>query len=211
MLWMILPLALALSPQQNPRVEYVISELVGSGFSQPEAEAFFADPRVKAYPPRTIQPRTIDWDAIIQGLVAPASVRRGKQFLAEHEATLRRAEEAYGVEKEVLTAILRVESNLGQNSGRYVVFNAYYTYLIQSEQERAMEMGRREPGGAGGLLPGAAGKRLLWGARLLRRGHGAGPVFAVVGHEVGQRRQRRHGRQPLRVRRRALQCSELPD
>ena len=51
MLLIILPLVLALAPQQNPRVEYVISELVQNGFTQPEAEALFADPRVKAYPP----------------------------------------------------------------------------------------------------------------------------------------------------------------
>ena len=56
--------------------------------------------------------------------------------MAKYEATLRQAEETYGVDGEVLTAILRMESNLGLNSGRYVVFNAYYTYLMQSEQER---------------------------------------------------------------------------
>ena len=182
MLWMILPLALALSPQQNPRVEYVISELVVSGFSQSEAEAFFADPRVKAYPPRTIQPRTIDWDAIIQGLVAPASVRRGKQFLAEHEATLRRAEEAYGVEKEVLTAILRVESNLGQNSGRYVVFNAYYTYLIQSEQERRWKW-------AAAPTPAACG------TRIRGSGRGGGTQAPAT---PGVRRHRRASRREFR-------------
>jgi len=136
MLWMILPFALALGPQQTERVEFVISQLVENGFSQPEAEALFRDPRLEEYPPRVIQPRTIDWDQIIAGLVAPASVRRGKQFLAEHEETLRRAEETYGVEKEVIAAIVRLESNFGQNAGRYVVFNAFYTFLIQSEEER---------------------------------------------------------------------------
>jgi membrane-bound lytic murein transglycosylase B len=136
MLLMILPLALALGPQQSPRVEYVISQLLGTGFSPQEAEALFSDPRLEAYPPRVIQPRKIDWDQIIAGLVAPASVRRGKEFLAEHGETLRRAEETYGVAKEVIAAVVRLESNFGQNSGRYVVFNAFYTFLIQSEEER---------------------------------------------------------------------------
>jgi membrane-bound lytic murein transglycosylase B len=106
--------------------------MVANGFSQTEAEAFFADPRVKEYPPREIQPRVIDWDKIIASLVEAKSVERGRKFMAEHEDTLKRAEQTYGIEKEVLTAILRLESNLGQNSGRYVVFNAYYTYLLQS-------------------------------------------------------------------------------
>ncbi len=136
MLLLILPLAFALAPQENPRVEYVISEMVANGFSRMEAEAFFADPRVKEYPPREIRPRKIDWDQFVAKLVTRESISRGKQFLADRWATLQRAEEAYGVPKEVLTAILRVESNLGLNSGRYVVFNAYYTYLLQSEEER---------------------------------------------------------------------------
>lgn len=136
MLLMILPLVLALGPQQGPRVEYVISQLLGNGFSQQEADALFSDPRLEAYPPRVIQPRKIDWDQIIAGLVAPGSVRRGKEFLAEHEETLRRVEETYGVAKKVIAAIVRLESNFGQNSGRYVVFNAFYTFLIQSEEER---------------------------------------------------------------------------
>lgn len=141
MLLMILPLALAfgpqpLGPQESPRVEYVISRLLDNGFSRQEAETFFLDPRLQAYPPRVIQPRKIDWDQIIAGLLAPASVRRGMEFLAEQEDALGRAEETYGVEKEVLAAIVRVESNFGQNAGRYIVFNAYYTFLIQSAEER---------------------------------------------------------------------------
>ena len=136
MLLMILPLVLALGPQQSPRVEYVISQLMGNGFSSQEAEALFSDSRLEAYPPRVIQPRKIDWDQIIAGLVAPGSVRRGREFLAEHSETLRRAEETYGIAKEVIAAVVRLESDFGRNSGRYVVFNAFYTFLIQSEEER---------------------------------------------------------------------------
>ena len=136
MLLAVLPLVLALGPQQNSRVEYVVAELVRSGLSQQEADALFRDPRLRLYPPRTIRPRKIDWDQFIARLIAPASVSPGSQFLLDHQEALRRAEEQFGVEKEVLAALFRVESNFGQNTGRYVTFNVFYTFLLRSTEEK---------------------------------------------------------------------------
>jgi len=131
-----LPLVLALGPQQSSRVEYVVSELVRAGFSQPEAEALFRDPRLQLYPPQTIRPRKIDWDQFIARLTAPESVSPGNLFLREHEETLRQAEEKFGVAREVLAAIFRVESNFGQNTGRYGTWNVFYTFLLRSTEEK---------------------------------------------------------------------------
>src|SRR3990167_1640532 len=107
MLLAVLPLVLALGPQQNSRLEYVVAELVRSGFSQQETDTLFGDPRLRLYPPRTIRPRKIDWDQFIARLIAPASVSPGSQFLLDHQEALRRAEEQFGVGKEVLAALFR--------------------------------------------------------------------------------------------------------
>ena len=56
------------------RVNYVISQLVKSGYTQQDAAALFQDKRLEVLPPVKVQPRKIDWDAVIAGLVAPASV-----------------------------------------------------------------------------------------------------------------------------------------
>ena len=78
----------------------------------------------------------MDWDKIIATLVAPASVRNGVEFLGKYEAALDSAERKYGVDRESIVGLLRMESNFGRISGNYVVFNVFYTLLVQREEER---------------------------------------------------------------------------
>ena len=136
MLPAVLALLLLWSPLQNERVEYLISQLTQHGFSLREAEALLHDPRLKVYPPRTVQPREVQWDQVIARLVAPESVRQGSRFLIQHQESLSRAEKEFGLEREVLAAIVRVESNFGQNAGRYITFNVFYTSLLRSAEEK---------------------------------------------------------------------------
>ena len=128
-------LFLALTPAANERVTYVVDHLVENGFPRRAAESLFQDPRLKTYPPVTIAPRKVDWEAYIASLVSPLSVRRGIQFLERNQAMLTKAQEQYGVDKEVVAAILRVETNFGANIGRYITFNVFYTQLLRSTEE----------------------------------------------------------------------------
>ena len=126
---------LALSPPAGKRVAYVIDQLIQNGFTRPEARALFHNRHLKAYPPREVAPHKIDWDAFIAALVAPDSVGRGVDFLAQNSKVLSDAEQHFGVAKEALVGLLRVESNLGKNIGGYVTFNVFYTSLIRSPDE----------------------------------------------------------------------------
>ena len=135
MLAAFLAIFLASSPAQNERVEYVISELTNAGFSRQQAEAFFQDSRLKMYPPREVQPRKIDWDKVIAQLTAQNSVERGTKFLLDYSEILHRAQQDFGVDKEVIAGILRLESNFGTYTGDYVVFNVFYTTMMNSEEE----------------------------------------------------------------------------
>jgi len=118
------------------RVRYVTSELIARGFTPAEAEALFQDRRLELLPPQKVAPRTIDWDAVIRGLVAPASVRQGSEFLTRYQDTFRQVEAKFGVDPGLLTALLRLESNLGKNTGKYVAVNVFYTLLSQQEEEK---------------------------------------------------------------------------
>jgi len=64
------------------------------------------------YRPIFIQPRRID---------------DGRAFLATNRDALQRAEDTYGVPKEIVTAILGVETSYGGNKGSYPVIDALYT------------------------------------------------------------------------------------
>ena len=54
-------------------------------------------------------------------------IEKGIQFLQEHRKTLGRAEEVYGVPKEIIGAIIGVETSYGQQQGHYLVLDALTT------------------------------------------------------------------------------------
>jgi len=128
-------LLLASPSPSAERMDYAIARFLDNGFTREEAEAFFRDPRLKVNPAPTGPPRKIDWDRIIRDLVAPASVEKGRYFLEHHNADFQEAERRFGVDKEIIAAILRVESRFGENTGRSVVFNAFYTALVRRQEE----------------------------------------------------------------------------
>lgn len=118
------------------RAEYLFSQMLANGIPREHARTLLEDSRLEVFPPRVVGPRTIDWDQIIAGLVAPSSVRNGVEFAERYRQTLADVEKQFRVDQDVIVAILRMESNFGRNTGSYVVFNVFYTLMIQREEER---------------------------------------------------------------------------
>lgn len=71
-------------------------------------------------------------------LFSPWSVERGKHFLERYADTLRSVWREYGVPPEMATAMMRIESDLGENPGKYLAMNTYYTLYT-----RVYRSGRR--------------------------------------------------------------------
>lgn len=59
--------------------------------------------------------------------IQPKRIDDGRAFLAANRDALQRAEDKYGVPKEIVTAILGVETSYGGNKGSYPVIDALYT------------------------------------------------------------------------------------
>ena len=59
--------------------------------------------------------------------IQPKRIDDGRAFLAAHRDALQRAEDRYGVPKELVVAILGVETSYGGNKGSYPVIDALYT------------------------------------------------------------------------------------
>ena len=57
-------------------------------------------------------------------------IKRAYQFLKTHEKLLDEIEKKFGVDKEVVTAIFLVETNLGKNTGKFPVFNVFYSLAL---------------------------------------------------------------------------------
>jgi len=68
-------------------------------------------------------------------IMTPESIQRGRQKIIDNYEFLESVEAKYGVPKEILISIFRIETNLGRYTGNYAVFNSLLTWTI-SETRR---------------------------------------------------------------------------
>ena len=80
--------------------------------------------------------------------IQPKRIDDGRAFLAANRDALQRAEDQYGVPKEIVTAILGVETSYGGNKGSYPVIDALYTlafaYPRSGDPAKAERENKRE-------------------------------------------------------------------
>ena len=80
--------------------------------------------------------------------IQPSRIDGGRAFLEANRAALQRAEDQYGVPKEIVTAILGVETSYGGNKGSWSVVDALYTlafaYPRSGNPERVAYEDKRE-------------------------------------------------------------------
>jgi len=95
------------------------------------AHHLFSDARLQLYP-EIFEPSTMGpgWEVIF----TQESIARGRHCKKENEAILRRVEAQFGVNKEILVSLFRVETNLGRDTGKYVVFNSLLTWYVSGNR-----------------------------------------------------------------------------
>lgn len=71
--------------------------------------------------------KTLNWAEYSKIFLTEKRIRYGKEFMATHADALTRAETEFGVPKEIVTAIIGVETRYGQNKGSYRVLDALAT------------------------------------------------------------------------------------
>ena len=105
-------------------------------FSKSTLELIFGDSRVRFYPTIVKKFKT----AKVPKMAAPnsrlltkRSIREGLAFMRRNEKILERIEKEYGVGKEIIVAILKVESQLGQRTGGYQAFGILNSIILYSE------------------------------------------------------------------------------
>ena len=121
----------ASDPEVAARMGSLAQKLVEQGFAQEEVAAVFQDERVSLYP--NIIGRSgkgIDYLHPRFGLLTKESVARGRRGIEENVDALRKIEALFGVEKEVLVSVFRLETNLGRYVGDYHIFNSLLTLAV---------------------------------------------------------------------------------
>lgn len=86
--------------------------------------------------------KTKTWDEYRAIFIKTKRVADGKKFIKENINTLERAEKEFGVPKEIITAILGVETNYGDNKGGYRVIDSLTT--LGFDDPRRSKFFRRE-------------------------------------------------------------------
>ena len=66
--------------------------------------------------------------------LAPSEISAAHQFIAEHRSCFRRAHTAYGVEPEIIAAILLIETHFGSYTGRTPTLGVFSTFAVMDQK-----------------------------------------------------------------------------
>lgn len=113
------------------------ASLIRSGFDRAYIQNVFNDPRAEFLPNvvNKIAYQRKEKKADYTHFLTTANVEKGRRFLAEHQRFLSQAETAFGVPKEIIVAIMTVESDLGNKTGSYPVFNVFSSLAVMDTPE----------------------------------------------------------------------------
>ena len=123
--------ALAAEYADSPEVAEFVAEMTRDyGFAGEQLHQLFGQVERKqaiidaiSRPAEKVKP----WSAYRPIFITEARIARGVEFWKQHQATLARAEQEYGVPPQVIVAIIGVETFYGGNTGGYRVADALST------------------------------------------------------------------------------------
>jgi membrane-bound lytic murein transglycosylase B len=119
-----------------PVYQPLLSRLSQEGFKFNFLSKIFIDPRAEIIPERMILSLVSrETTELYQQFLTPESISLARTFLRQNRKLLRRMEDQFHVEMEVVSAILLVESRFGENIGKYRVIPTLASMALISSQE----------------------------------------------------------------------------
>lgn len=116
---------------KNEKALEIIDELVKEhGFEKSELVSLFSEAEKKESILEAIArpaEKRLEWFEYRRIFLTKDRIDKGKKFIKDHLDTLERAESEYGVPKEIIAAIIGVETRYGQHKGSYRVLDALAT------------------------------------------------------------------------------------
>jgi membrane-bound lytic murein transglycosylase B len=108
-----------------------------SGFDRAYLAKVFNDPRAEFLPNVVTKIAYLrkEKKADYSHFLTSANVEKGRRFLVAQNRLLTQAENTYGVSRKIITAILTVESDLGNKTGNYPVFNVFSSLAVMDTPE----------------------------------------------------------------------------
>lgn len=102
--------------------DYLMKKLRADGVSDADLNFLFKNPRMPYFGniPFKLAPK--ESHALYQGFINKSGLKMCADFLGKYHSTFAAAEKKFGVPREIITAILYVESQFGRNTGKEPVF-----------------------------------------------------------------------------------------
>ena len=120
--------AIALAENSGIYFEYLQKSLIKDGFDKSIITEIYNRPQIY-FETKGIARYLVHDEAKLNynQFVSPELIRKARQYMEKHKSELAGAEKAYGVNKEVITAIILVETRLGTFLGRPLILNTLST------------------------------------------------------------------------------------
>lgn len=128
--------------------DYLVQRLIDNGVSRETAQGVYSDPR---FPERTFVPFSVkpkEPSSIYAGFNHPRHAQLGVDFIRRNHTEFTRLEEKHRVPREVVAAIIVIESGAGRNTGSHLLIyrlsrlattnapdNLYANYLEQRKRD----------------------------------------------------------------------------
>lgn len=132
---LVLPTKAAADYSNHPAAQALIDGLVSEhGFTAEQVKAVLAeaDTEQRILDSMTnAAEKTKTWTAYRRSFLSPIRITQGVKFLAEYDSVLDQVEQQYGVPREIITAILGVETNYGGYTGKASVLDALATLAFE--------------------------------------------------------------------------------
>jgi membrane-bound lytic murein transglycosylase B len=127
---------------RRPALQELVRTLVDEHrFDEAELRALFGKVRRVPEVLRLIAPPPPgfrrSWSAYRTRFIDPLRIREGVRFWGEHEATLARAQQRFGVPAEIIVAIIGVETIYGRVMGEFRVIDALTTLGLEDPRRAA--------------------------------------------------------------------------
>lgn len=108
--------------------------LAADGFDPGRITHLYRDPKI-AFETRGVSMYFVHSEGRLNydQFLAPAMIQRARTYMQAHGGVMGRAERTYGVDRQVITAILLVETKLGSYVGNRMVFNTFSTMAALSD------------------------------------------------------------------------------
>jgi len=156
-----------------PIYQSLISRLSQDGFDAGFLSRLFMDSRSEPIPSAmSIPVTTREIPEIYEQFLTPEAILLAKKFLQENSTILDEMEKRFSVDKEVVTAILLVESRFGENIGKFRVIPTLATMAVMDSPENVeanySALRVADPEMTYDRVQGVAKKRASWAYQELK-------------------------------------------